>query len=80
MAHPYPWSSAIPAMNAFFPRRSMGSVVLDEDDTAPGDDRDDARRANDRDEERAKGEAARRDDLERRRACADIITYLIGKK
>merc|ERR1719183_3066527 len=28
MAHPNPWSSAIPAMNAFFPRRSIGRPPL----------------------------------------------------
>merc|ERR1719454_358611 len=70
MAHPYPWSSAIPAMNAFFPRRSMGSVVLDAAADAAGDDRDDEKRR--AAEGRAAEETPRRE-LERRRACADII-------
>merc|ERR1719261_870111 len=76
MAHPYPWSSAIPAMNAFFPRRSMGSVVLDAIALDAGDDRDDEKR---RAEEEGRAtratpaEETPRRELERRRACADII-------
>merc|ERR1712216_183724 len=67
MAHPYRWSSAIPAMNAFFPRRSMGSVVLDAAADAAGDDRDDEKRR------AAEDDTPRREPEERRRACADII-------
>merc|ERR1719199_140598 len=71
MAHPYPWSSAIPAMNAFFPRRSMGSVVLDAAADAAGDDRDDEKRR--AEEEGRATRAETRAAEETPRACADII-------